>query len=49
MKTKEEIVERISSESLSLSKLKQSGHMESLTRGWIEALEWVLEKEHSEK
>lgn len=41
MKTKSEIVERITAE---LERLEtEKGHMASITRGWIDALEWVLE------
>lgn len=39
-KTERDIIERINEEVLRLS--KDRGHMASITRGWIDALEWVL-------
>lgn len=40
MKTEQEIIDRIHDEVLRLG--QDGGHMASITRGWIDALEWVL-------
>jgi len=40
MKSKEEIVERIQEEAERLR--RDQGHMASITRGWLSALQWVL-------
>jgi hypothetical protein len=40
MRTEQEIIDRIHDEVLRLSQDK--GHMASITRGWLDALEWVL-------
>ena len=41
MKTEQEILDRIDDEVNRLS--REAGHEWSITRGWIDALEWVLE------
>lgn len=40
MKTDDEILERLHTEILNLGTAE--GHLASLARGWIDALEWVL-------
>lgn len=43
MKTQQEILDRIHDEVIRLG--SDGGHMATFTRGWIDALEWVLERD----
>lgn len=43
VKTQQEILDRIHDEVIRLG--SDGGHMATFTRGWIDALEWVLERD----